>query len=166
MAGFYLTSAFEKTKTQGNNLTSLKQDIENGMATYLHMISLPYQRQNIDPDGTFIWDLDFPDLLNGRCRHKVYENMDLESQDPRFNANLGLDQNSIWTKNLRYSHSISRNSTQWKLNNATFFYSHVVIAAEEKDPLIFGRGPTTWVPTNFITQGYPSRGCKLSLTLT
>ena len=32
---------------------------------------------------------------------KVYENMDLESQDPRFNANLGLDQNLIWTKTVR-----------------------------------------------------------------
>ena len=59
---------------------------------------------NMDPDGTFIWDLDFPDLLKGRCRHKVYENMDLESQDSRFNANLGLDQNLIWTKKLRCSH--------------------------------------------------------------
>ena len=46
----------------------------------------------MDPDETFIWDPDFPDLLNNRCRHKVNENMDLESQDPRFNANLGLDQ--------------------------------------------------------------------------
>ena len=47
----------------------------------------------LDPDETFIWDPDFPDLLNSRCRHKVNENMDLESQDPRFNANLGQDQN-------------------------------------------------------------------------
>ena len=62
---------------------------------------------NLDPDETFIWDLDFPDLVNSRCRHKVYENMDMESQDPRFSANLGLDQNSIWTKNLRCSHSSS-----------------------------------------------------------
>ena len=30
--------------------------------------------------------------------------MDLESQDPRFNANLGLDQNIIRTKKLRCSH--------------------------------------------------------------
>ena len=58
----------------------------------------------MDPDGTFIWDPDFPNLLNSRCCHKVYENMDLESQDPRFNANLGLDENSIWTKKLRCSH--------------------------------------------------------------
>ena len=33
--------------------------------------------------------------------------MDMESQDPRFSANLGLDQNSIWTNNLRCSHSSS-----------------------------------------------------------
>ena len=52
----------------------------------------------LDPDETFIWDPDFPDLLDSRCCHKVYENMDLENQDPRFNANLGLDQNLIWTK--------------------------------------------------------------------
>ena len=26
---------------------------------------------NLDPDETFIWDPDFPDLLNNRCRHKV-----------------------------------------------------------------------------------------------
>ena len=31
----------------------------------------------------------------------------MESQDPRFSANLGLDQNSIWTNNLRCSHSSS-----------------------------------------------------------
>ena len=30
--------------------------------------------------------------------------MDLESQDPRFNANLGLDQNIIRIKKLRCSH--------------------------------------------------------------
>ena len=29
-----------------------------------------------------------------------YENMDLESQDPIFNANLGQDENLIWTKKL------------------------------------------------------------------
>ena len=28
-----------------------------------------------------------------------YKNMDLESQDPIFNANLGQDENLIWTKN-------------------------------------------------------------------
>ena len=54
---------------------------------------------DLDPEETFIWDPDFPDLLNSRCRHEVHQNMDLESQDPRFNANLGLDQNLIWTKN-------------------------------------------------------------------
>ena len=27
------------------------------------------------------------------------KNMDLESQDPIFNANLGQDENLIWTKN-------------------------------------------------------------------
>ena len=32
--------------------------------------------------------------------------MDLESQDPIFNANLGQDENLIWTKKLRCSHSI------------------------------------------------------------
>ena len=26
---------------------------------------------NLGPDETFIWDLDFPDLLKSRCRHKV-----------------------------------------------------------------------------------------------
>ena len=36
-----------------------------------------------------------------------YKNMDLESQDPIFNANLGQDENLIWTKKLRCSHSIS-----------------------------------------------------------
>ena len=30
---------------------------------------------------------------------KVDKNMDLESQDPIFNANLGQDENLIWTKN-------------------------------------------------------------------
>ena len=37
-----------------------------------------------------------------------YKNMDLESQDPIFNANLGQDENLIWTKKLRCSHSIRR----------------------------------------------------------
>ena len=36
-----------------------------------------------------------------------YKNMDLESQDPIFNANLGQDENLIWTKKLRCSHSIN-----------------------------------------------------------
>ena len=54
----------------------------------------------------FIRDLDFPDLVISWCRHKVYENMDLESQDPRFNAHLGLDQNLIWTKKLKCCHPI------------------------------------------------------------
>ena len=42
---------------------------------------------NLDPDEAFP---DFPDLLNGRCRlaTRYYDIMDLESQDPRFNANL------------------------------------------------------------------------------
>ena len=35
-----------------------------------------------------------------------YKNMDLESQDPIFNANLGQDENLIWTKKLRCSHSM------------------------------------------------------------
>ena len=35
-----------------------------------------------------------------------YKNMDLESQDPIFNANLGQDKNLIWTKKLRCSHSM------------------------------------------------------------
>ena len=35
-----------------------------------------------------------------------YKNMDLESQDPIFNANLGQDENLIWTKKLRCSHTI------------------------------------------------------------
>ena len=48
---------------------------------------------NLDPDETFIWDPDFPDLLNSRCRHKVYKNMDLGSKNSTFNANLGIDQN-------------------------------------------------------------------------
>ena len=39
---------------------------------------------------------------------KGYENMDLESQDPIFNANLGQDENLIWTKKLRCSHPIRR----------------------------------------------------------
>ena len=47
----------------------------------------------MDPDETFIWDPDFPDLLNSRCRHKVYKNMDLGSKNSTFNANLGIDQN-------------------------------------------------------------------------
>ena len=33
--------------------------------------------------------------------------MDLESQDPIFNANLGQVENLIWTKKLRCSHSIN-----------------------------------------------------------
>ena len=37
-----------------------------------------------------------------------YKNMDLESQDPIFNANLGQDENLIWTKKLRCSHSIKK----------------------------------------------------------
>ena len=32
--------------------------------------------------------------------------MDLESQDPIFNANLGQDENLMWTKKLRCSHSM------------------------------------------------------------
>ena len=62
---------------------------------------------NLDPDETFIWDPDFPDLLNSTCRHKVNGNIDLESQDPKFNANLGPGQNLIWTEKLRYSHPIT-----------------------------------------------------------
>ena len=45
-----------------------------------------------------------------------YKNMDLESQDPIFNANLGQDKNLIWTKKLRCSHSIkkySKASEEW-----------------------------------------------------
>ena len=57
---------------------------------------------NLDSNETFIWDPDFPDLLDSRCCRKVYENMDLENQDSRFNANLGLDQNLIWTKNSNF----------------------------------------------------------------
>ena len=41
-----------------------------------------------------------------------YKNMDLESQDPIFNANLGQDENLIWTKKLRCSHSILPTTTQ------------------------------------------------------
>ena len=36
-----------------------------------------------------------------------YKNMNLESQDPIFNANLGQDENLPWTKKLRCSHSIN-----------------------------------------------------------
>ena len=36
-----------------------------------------------------------------------YENMDLESQDPISNANLGQDEKLIWTKKLRCSHSMT-----------------------------------------------------------
>ena len=36
-----------------------------------------------------------------------YKNIDLESQDPIFNANLGPDKNLIWTKKLRCSHSMN-----------------------------------------------------------
>ena len=39
-----------------------------------------------------------------------YKNMDLESQDPIFNANLGQDENLIWTKKLRCSQSIRLDS--------------------------------------------------------
>ena len=39
-----------------------------------------------------------------------YKNIDLESQDPIFNANLGQDENLIWTKKLRCSHS----NSPWK----------------------------------------------------
>ena len=35
------------------------------------------------------------------------KNLDLESQDPIFNANQGQDENLIWTKKLRCSHSIT-----------------------------------------------------------
>ena len=34
-----------------------------------------------------------------------YKNMDLESQDPIFNANLGQDEKLIWTKKFRCSQS-------------------------------------------------------------
>ena len=37
---------------------------------------------------------------------QAYKNIDLESQDPIFNANLGQDENLNWTKKLRCSHSI------------------------------------------------------------
>ena len=36
-----------------------------------------------------------------------YKDMDLESQDPIFNVNLGQDENLIWTQKLRCSHSIN-----------------------------------------------------------
>ena len=70
------------------------------------MISIPLEA-NLDPDETFIWNPDFPDLLNSTCRHKVNGNIDLESLDPKFNANLGPDQNLIWTEKLRCSHPIT-----------------------------------------------------------
>ena len=54
---------------------------------------------HLGPDETFIWDLDFPDLLKSRCCHKVIKILDLESQDPIFNANLGQDEKLVWTKN-------------------------------------------------------------------
>ena len=37
-----------------------------------------------------------------------YKNMDLESQDPIFKANLGKDENLIWTKKFRCSQPTSR----------------------------------------------------------
>ena len=74
------------------------------MATIYYFYSI--LEANLDTDKTFVWYLDFPDLVNSRCSHKVNENMDLESQGPRFNANLGLDQNLIWTEKLRCSQSI------------------------------------------------------------
>ena len=60
----------------------------------------------MDPDEIFVWDPDFPDLLNSRCRHKVYENIYLESQDPRFNANPGLDKILSGPQKLRFSNPI------------------------------------------------------------
>ena len=45
-----------------------------------------------------------------------YKNMDLESQDPIFNDNLGQDENLIWTKKLRCSHSMSHDDLQSVFN--------------------------------------------------
>ena len=36
-----------------------------------------------------------------------YKNMDLERQDPIFNANLGQDEKLIWTKKFRCSQSMT-----------------------------------------------------------
>ena len=47
-----------------------------------------------------------------------YKNMDLESQDPIFNANLGQDKNLIWTKKLRCSHSIRIERSDKAFNDA------------------------------------------------
>ena len=58
-------------------------------------------------------------LLNSWCRHKVNENMDLESQDPRFNANLG--QILIWTK--KDYHLLSHESTAWIFHLKFKFFS-------------------------------------------
>ena len=85
-----------------------KQALRGGKSICYRMATSTYDSSSIlDPDETFIWDPDFPDLLNNRCRHKVNENMDLISRVPRFNANLGLDQNFIWTEKLRCSHPTS-----------------------------------------------------------
>ena len=46
-----------------------------------------------------------------------YRKMDLESQDPIFNANLGQDENLIWTIKLRCSHTIRLLFDDYSLQN-------------------------------------------------
>ena len=62
----------------GNQILQLEEEKWDG---YIYDFTSILEA-NLDPDETFIRDPDFPDLLNSRCRHKKYENMNLEIQDP------------------------------------------------------------------------------------
>ena len=58
-----------------------------------------------------------------------YKNMDLESQDPIFNANLGQDENLIWTIKLRGSHTIR--------NKITYTAPHQIIHSSQERTINF-----------------------------
>ena len=68
---------------------------------------------NLGPFWTFIRDLDFPDLLKSRCRHNDIKIWIWKVKIPRFNGNLGQDENLISPKKLRCSHPRSTYVGSW-----------------------------------------------------
>ena len=71
-----------------------------------------------------------------------YKNMDLESQDPIFNANLGQDENLIWTKKLRCSQSIGSESSELFLDQRDQEPCQYPVSHERKMALLMGLSPS------------------------
>ena len=69
--------------------------------------------------------------------------MDLESQDPIFNANLGQDENLIWTKKLRCSHSTRESLYERITYNQQFWRRPAFLPS-------FGKSKNTYVSKDTI----------------